>query len=120
MRVIVIMSPSCCEGRPTSEDDVLKVLSQHEGEIISVKTLADELNLDPEELRIAVIRLRNRSRVKLVFGRDTGNLVIGEPKLVAGPREASAVCAYCGDLLPPAAHFCPNCGSSVIQQREED
>jgi len=113
------MSPSCCEGRATSEDDVLKVLSQHEGEIISIKTLADELNLDAEELRVAVTRLRSRSRVKLAFDRDTGNLVIGEPKLVTRPREAPAVCAYCRDPLPLAARFCPNCGSSVIQQGEE-
>jgi hypothetical protein len=107
------MSPCCCSGERDLESDVLVAIYEHIGEKIQLSELAEELCINEDELRSIIVKLSAKTTVRLVFDRNTGELVIGEPKEAEKTEETEGTCAYCSYPLPEGAHYCPSCGSSV-------
>jgi hypothetical protein len=112
--ILVIISLGIFSTRGRTSRAVLGMLTNHEGEKVKLSSLADEMDMSERELRSAIIDLRVEGKVKVAFDKNTGDVIIGEPKV--GGRSAAAApayCGYCGYPLPPGARFCPSCGSSV-------
>jgi biotin operon repressor len=111
--ILIIISVSILFTRKSTAKTVLGILSDHEGENMALAKLADELEMSERELRSAIIDLRAEGRVKVAFDKNTGQVIIGEPKPTAKAARTPSFCAYCSFPLPPGARFCPSCGSSV-------
>jgi DNA repair exonuclease SbcCD ATPase subunit len=107
------MGHCCCDNGRDIESEVLDTLLEHEEEKVQLRDLADELDINEEELRATIIRLRSKSAIGVSFDSDTGELMIGELGGRGVKTETKANCPYCGYKLPPGAQFCPNCGSSI-------
>jgi biotin operon repressor len=114
--VLVIVSLGIFSARGRTSRAVLGILQNHEGEKVKLSSLADELDMSEKELRAAIIDLRVDGKVKVQFDKNTGEVMIGEPK-TRGRAEAATTklvyCSYCGYPLPAGARFCPSCGSSI-------
>nr|MDO8100615.1 zinc ribbon domain-containing protein [Candidatus Njordarchaeota archaeon] len=111
--ILLIISVSTFYTRRATARTVFGTLQSHEGEKIQLSKLADELDMSEKDLRSAMIDLRAEGRVKVGFDKNTGDVVIGEPKEIVKAPRAPGFCAYCSYPLPPGARFCPSCGSSV-------
>jgi hypothetical protein len=111
--ILLIISVSTFYTRRATAKTVLGTLQSHEGEKIQLSKLADELDMSERELRSAIIDLRAEGRVRVGFDKNTGDVVIGEPREAVKAARAPGFCAYCSYPLPPGARFCPSCGSSV-------
>lgn len=114
--VLVIISLGIFSTRGRTSRAVLGTLDNHEGEKVKLSSLADELGMSERELRSAIIDLRVDGKVKVQFDKNTGEVIIGEPK--TGGKAVTVAskpvyCSYCGYPLPAGARFCPSCGSSV-------
>jgi biotin operon repressor len=111
--ILIIISVSILFTRKSTARAVLGTLSDHEGETVKLTKLAEELEMSERELRSAVVDLRADGKAKVAFDKNTGELIIGEPKLADRAARTSSFCVYCSFPLPPGARFCPSCGSSV-------
>lgn len=112
--ILIIISLGVFSTRRRTASTVLGTLMSHEGEKVKLSTLADELEMSEKELRSAIIDLRVEGKVKAAFDKNTGEVIIGEPKPTGRAVAAGSVyCAFCGYPLPPGARFCPSCGSSI-------
>jgi len=112
--VLIIISLGIFSTRGRTARAVLGTLMNHEGEKLKLSSLADEMDMSERELRSAIIDLRVEGKIKIAFDKNTGEVIIGEPKGTGRSASAGlAYCAYCGYPLPPSARFCPSCGSSV-------
>jgi hypothetical protein len=112
--ILIIISLGVFSTRRRTAGTVLGTLMSQEGEKVKLSTLADELEMSEKELRSAIIDLRVEGKVKAAFDKNTGEVIIGEPKPTGRAVAAGSVyCAFCGYPLPPGARFCPSCGSSI-------
>jgi transcription initiation factor IIE alpha subunit len=68
-----VMSRSYGSDRQDIESEVLVVIYEHVGERVQVRDLANELNMDENELRSIILRLSAKTTAKLSFDRDTGD-----------------------------------------------
>jgi hypothetical protein len=107
------MSGCCGSDRRDTESDVLVAIYEHVGERVQLRDLANELCIDEEELRPIIIKLSAKTTVKLTFDRNSGELLIGEPRIAEKTGVAPGHCAYCSHPLPEDAHYCPSCGTAV-------
>jgi hypothetical protein len=111
--ILIIISLGVFSTRGRTARAVLGTLMTHEGEKIKLGILADEMEMSEKELRSAIIDLRVEGKVKVSFDKNTGEVMIGEPKSTGKTAATPVYCTYCGYPLPPSARFCPSCGSSV-------
>jgi hypothetical protein len=110
--VLILISISVFYNRRATSRTVQGTLSDHNGEKVELSKLAEELEMSEKELRAAIVDLRAEGRINAGFDKNTGQVMIGEPKGVA-KASVPVYCAYCRYPLPPGAKFCPSCGSSV-------
>lgn len=108
-----LMSGCCGSDRRDIETDVLVAIYEHVGERVQLGDLADELCMDENELRSIIIRLSSKTTVKLAFDRNSGELLIGEPRMTGTSEALSGHCTNCSRPLPEGAHYCPACGNAV-------
>jgi hypothetical protein len=109
------MSRSYESDRRDIESEVLVVIYEHVGERVQVRDLANELNMDENELRSIILRLSTKTTAKLSFDRDTGELLISQPMISGKTGATQSLCTRCNHPLPNGALYCPYCGNAVSQ-----